>query len=324
MLDVQTLTDIAKSLRLERVTGSGPASLLKVCFLENLRLVDTLAGALDLTFLTKGVVLSDSLVEPTLAKDLLDPKVTKALPLIGGSSLIPGVLDPPATGEGGGLGDAAGMLGRIQGTLPIPIDVPIAADTQVVLQKPGGGAGSAMDTAMFRVDRDGPSEFCVTIQPEFRELTTEVPVSTEEYELVVSVLLRVGSVATPYIPLPPIMLTLPIIPIPTIFVLFEHVDFQGKALVMVPSNSPLGSLTVLNETLANVEQLLQTASTVLDAAGLLLPLGLLKGLLAARPGATFIHSDAVDQLDAYVLTPHWYKDTKWDDEVSSLDRKSVV
>ncbi len=82
----------------------------------------------------------------------------------------------------------------------------------------------------------------------FTELTTGIP---DVMRFSVFVSLRLGltppvgaPVTTGWIDLPPVPLVIPTIPVPTILVLCEHRNFAGRKLVLVPSNSILGTAAI--------------------------------------------------------------------------------
>src|SRR6185503_1715524 len=105
----------------------------------------------------------------------------------------------------------------------------------------------------------------------FSELTTGVPeVMTFKVQLSVQLSVDVPApppappvhVSTGFIDLPPVPLIVPTIPVPTILVLCESRLFAGRKLVLVPSNSLIG--TAAGPTLAAALDLTRTALDLLS------------------------------------------------------------
>jgi hypothetical protein len=310
---------------------------------------------IDLAFLGKWVrsVNSDLPAEPATEDPIGGMPVVEQILLLGGAlsqNLPPGSLmqsDPNQQAVPG----VPEVLGRIKGTVAQTVEklaevverhaVTVAVRWRVFDESmpgtslPASGVQFRSDPnaawaslpSLLELPQGGipaantPMSIFLRFPMMFSELTTGTPdvmIFSVRSAVRLSLTPPAGPVVTTgWVDLPPVPLVVPTIPVPTILVLCEHRDFAGRKLVLVPSNSLIGTAsgigigTAINITSSVLQSLLpsNTLLTVFLAAASGTPVGDAANALralAASPGQTIIGAQSrVDNLDtpAFVFDP---------------------
>jgi hypothetical protein len=316
---LETLNELANSLRINLTGPAEPAPGQAVTaeirpFLADLDFTEILSGDLELSWLTKDVRFNDALLEPALTPAALDAKILGGMP-------IPGI---------GGLQGVPGLIGQLTGSLPVPSTTKLKVQVEIEWSVSSDAAGtnvlSSSDDYSAPQGLNGTSA-SFFFKPDSFELTTDPPPAPTPRFLRARVRLTVGSTQTNWIALPPVEVLIPAIGIPTVFAMFLHVDFQarsgdddGAVLVLVPANSPIGSMAQLQPLLNQIDSVASTLSTFANFAAFLGGLSELTGALTAQPHAQFRSTNAIGNLnDITLIQRPWYEnDTEAEDELSSL------
>ncbi len=127
----------------------------------------------------------------------------------------------------------------------------------------GGPLPSAPITIRFQGALGGRDVAQITVAPALTGTGATVTVATT---------IPGGGAApieTGWIELPPVPLIVPTVPVPTIVVLCEHREFSGRKLVLVPSNSVIGSAIGIGDALNLTRSALQSLSSANALIGFL-------------------------------------------------------
>jgi hypothetical protein len=164
-------------------------------------------------------------------------------------------------------------------------------------------------------------------RPDTFELTTDpLPPPVPRY-LRARVKLSAGGTETGWRDLPPVPVLIPPLGLPTVLAMFLHADFQprsgddeGAVLVVVPGNSPIGSLAQLQPLLDQIDSVAATLSTFADFAAFVAGLSELTGALPPQPHAQFRSTNAIGNLNDITLIQRGFfeNDTEAEDELSSI------
>lgn len=292
--------------------GIRPGSPLEV---DVTNVVSQLTDAdLDLRFIAKNVRFAD-----------FDPPTVDALGDVQGGAILggtpvaapqilpvgttfPGLVDPFTEGTVTSPG-VPGLIGALAGTFQVPLDVtqttsvPVQVDVQWRFRDENNQPMSDVEWAtgvssLIRGSGDPPilsgedalAPLDIEMAILFGELTLP-PEPPRPRTVSAAIRLSAGTVATDWVELPPLMLALSVIPVPTAALFFQNKDFTGHLLFVVPPNSPIG------------EPPLVPFKNALDA------LNTAVGLLGTAAGvATFFINhvqaikDAIDDVGAVIFT----------------------
>jgi hypothetical protein len=293
----------------QEVSPGQPVRVHLVPPVGDLQVPALLQGAVDLTFLTKsdrfadalGVPAPDANSSPDLPGYLGDPnKVVGGQPIadvdvpLSGPPLKGGALpvsvaganpadlgtlpslEEPASSAANALSGVPGLLGQLVGTIPVPVMAPVqVAVTWTVLKDGTEVASSATTWEMLGSGSDVQFVFAQV----FAELTNAGP-TLAHYEIIASVTLSVGSDSAGPVPLQPVPVDIPTVGIPSIAALFDTTQFGGAnpgadddkaVMLLVPSNSPLASTRDANAAWQQLNGLIGTVTSAINAV-LLSPL----------------------------------------------------
>lgn len=207
--------------------------------------------ALDLRL--KGVLFTDT-------NRYLDNPVTP-LPIVDlTSSQAPLALGSPLGFRP--IDSVPGYIGALTGALPVStVMIPEVVVTNWKVYSDDGR--TELDSERYRIVGASSTDFSAVIVPPIQELTTSLT-STVYYRVRASVRLKLGPdcsdpETTTCTDPRELEFRIPIyrIGVPTVAVFYQHDDFSGAELVMVPSNSPVGSN----------DQLRKAAGDALEALG---------------------------------------------------------
>jgi hypothetical protein len=234
------------------------------------------------------------------------PVVEQILTTGGLSTTLPGVGQMYSETGSGTTPGVPEVLGRVKGAVSHTVEqlsevlerrpVTVAVRLRVLDESTSGASVPA--TATFRAGPTGgfqavpdpldlpaagaPADVTLRFPAAFTELTTAVP-DFRTIRVRISVKLTLTPPTGPavtnpnFVDLPPLTLIVPTIPVPTILVLCEHRDFGGRRLVLVPSNSAIG--TVNGPTIGTALALTNSALAAMSPG-----VGLVS-FLAAAPGS---------------------------------------
>ncbi len=239
-----------------------------------------------------------------------------------------------------------GILGALKGTIPIPVlntvlqSDPVRTDVKWKVKDEHGNIVSDLEWKVGVVGVGasgvggeitipfGGSPFPLNIHflPLFTELTNSNPINLIVKRTVVcSVRLDTLGISTGWIDLPPIDIFLPVIPVPTIAAFFEHENFTGLSLVLVPSNSPLDPLDI--NVVTNALDLVNNSISSLKEAGSFLNLFIgelvnIKNILNSINNVTFRKTDEIPNLRDVELESASFWD--WNGTVASDEFTSMI
>ena len=174
------------------------------------------------------------------------PQVTQTVtstPLPAGTTPILNVpkLTPAAAVAGDALSGVPGLLGRVVGTLPLLVTLPVSVSVKwTITDEENRDVTDNSDVVELRSNKDAP-DFRFLFKPIFTELTDLVAAPVARFRVKATVTLSLGTVTVTR-DLPPVTVLVPQVPVPTIAILYQFTDFGGYTLVFVPANSPIDPL----------------------------------------------------------------------------------
>jgi hypothetical protein len=283
------------------VTASLAPPLTAVQFTEA---VPTDVG-LDL--IAKDVVFTNSDInDPNFAGD---PALTKIKPLFVFTS-VPPSLDTSGVG---------GLIGRIQGTIALPVSVSaipkITVEWQVL---------DEFDNVLVQgSDFLTPSGFNnptldVMFLPAFVTFDGSFPPPVIR-KIRANVTLTSGT-ASGTATVGPVIVAIPALPFPKVLVLSLHTNHRGAALVMVPGNSAITTVNHIRSLLQPVRNAISTLTTIVRFAEMILGIDTVTGALE-NANLAFSRADAVGNLNNIDLITRGFpslNDTEAEDELSSF------
>lgn len=281
-------------------------------------------GAVDLSWRTKDVRFVNT--------DILDPNVTGGMPISDLLTLnIGNVTNGPTSPPG-----VPGVLGLLSGTVPVVSEVTQTLTHAVTVEVRWrvrdesnavvsdvewtvGGGGPGLEGTGGQINppvANALNPLNMVFPVIFVELTG-APTPVARRSIQASVRLSAGSVSTGFVDLPPLDVMLPVIPVPTLLLLFQHKNFEGIVLAVVPAGSPLtqGTISAALDTLKAAIDPIDDVLTVLSFV--FGEIDTVKGILASAK-IVFRKADEIDNLDDIDLESGLINDTEAEDELSSL------
>jgi hypothetical protein len=275
--------------------------------LTALHFTDIVDTDVNLDFIAKDVVFTNAnIADPAFAGD---PALQKIKPLFNFAT-VPPSLDTSGVG---------GLIGKIKGTIPIPIPVEAIPKLTVhwAITDDSGNPLTEGSDYLAPSGVDNPT-LDVVFLPAFVTFDGTVPPPAIR-KIVADVTLTAGT-ETGTATVGPVVVAVPAIPFPKALVLSLHTNFHGAALVMVPGNSAITSANHLKSLLQPVRNAISTLTTIALFADMLLGIDTLTGALEDAHVA-FSIADGVRNLnDIDLITRPWYEfnDTEAEDELSSF------
>ena len=317
-IPIDVLNNLANTLRIDLTGPAQPApgqaaTAQIVPQLSDISVTDVLDGVVNVTWITKDVRFSTARLEPTLTAAGLDPNILGGIPL-GGITPLAGV---------------PGLLGQLTGSIPLPTTTRVPISVEVAWSiTDARGTTLTLGTDFLAPNGLGNPTVSLIFAPEMVELTTDNPLPAPiRRNLNARVRLTAGGTQTGVIPLPSIPILVPALTLPTILALFLHTDFQarsgdddGAVLLVVPANSPFGSLQQLQPTLNQLQGAASTLASFASFAAFVAGLSELTGALTAQPFVQFRSTNAIGNLNDITLIQRGFfeNDTEAEDELSSL------
>ena len=267
----------------------------------------------DLTFFAKNVRFGDA---------ALSQGTIGGMPVVEGLGALPGpgVMFTESGASGPGV---PGLLGALKGQVKLPVEriveetsrVPVTLQTRWSLREgsqPVAGAAWSTDGQQWHAL---PSEITpgdvralkLRLPLAFGHLHTGVP-PVRQLSLHAAVTLSTStphpSVSSGWIEVqPPVTIPLPTVPVPTVLVLFEHSDFRGRALVVVPTGSIVGKTLSVGQALGHTTSALSALApghALLGFLGSPTAAALLN--VAPSPGQVLLaESSRINNTSAYVF-----------------------
>jgi hypothetical protein len=325
MPTLEALTELANTLRIVRegppeVAAGRPVSARLAPPADALTITDFLAGPIDLKLVTKQLRFATPGPEPSLDPADIVAQIVGGIPL-----RLPVVGNLVGTEQ---LSGVPGTLTQLEGTLPIPVQAPVAVAVTWSVRDADGGPLAEGDSFLAPDGLASP-QVVLVFAPEIVELTASAPppVAVQRF-LHARVRLSAGGVTTPDVDLPPVPLLIPALPVPTVLAMFRHTNFQprsgdsqGAVLVLVPEDSPFRSLAALQPTLNTLEAAVSRLAGFARFASFLLGLRDLTAALSAQPHVQFRAQNGIGNLNDITLIHRNFpslNDTEAEDELSSL------
>jgi hypothetical protein len=302
------------------------------------RRIDVQNHLIDLEVVAKNVRFAGTAIDDlTVLGGMPIAEATSALTSL--TPLTQGPLSPPGV---------PGLLGRLRGTIPIPVEVidqlsggvpNVDARLRITDER-----GQAVSTASWTVGSRTISGSAVSIPRDlltdaalsgttsiarvqlpvqFVELTLDaLPIT--RYQIQASVRLSIGETSTGWIDVPPdpIPLSIPALAIPTVAVFCTANNFSGRKLIMVPTSSPLTEPGELRNVIEALQGVLNDLSETLSFLGLFVSsirdihTALLPGGGQAAPA--FVKADGIANLQTTVLVERGLWDFNAGDHFNSV------
>jgi len=275
--------------------------------LTALQFTDVVNTAIGLDLIAKEVVFTNAnITSPTF---VTDPAITKIKPLFNFLT-IPPSLDPSGVG---------GLIGRIQGTIPLPVSV-VAIPRLTVNWRVQDADGNNLAEGTDFLAPGGLTSptLNVVFLPAFVMFDGSVPPPTTR-RILADVTLTAGTESASAT-IGPVPVAIPTIPFPKVLALTLHTNFQGAALVMVPGNSAITNVSHIKALLQPVRNVISTLTTIARFAEMLLGIDTLVSVLEAS-NVAFSKATRVNDLnDIDLITRPWYEfnDTEAEDELSAF------
>lgn len=265
---------------------------------EGLRVTDIVPARMNLTWITKSVRFSTHTVEPVFQAASFDPASLNGLLAGGMPARVPVV---------GGIGveslqGVPGELAQLAGEIPVAVEVPVSVSvTWEVLDEAGNATISGFSAP---AGMSGP-EVRLEFEVQTVELTTSMGAPVAHRSVRATVTLAAGT-TTHSFTLPPVQLQIPAIPVPAVVAFFLHGNFagargddDGAALVIVPSDSPLRSLSQLQSQLGTLRSAVSGVSHLANFAAFLTGIDALSGALSAQVNVEFRVANGSNDYDDF-------------------------
>jgi hypothetical protein len=228
-------------------------------------------GSLDLRWVTKDVRFDNT--------NILNEVTVGGMPVsdfILATSVIATSIGTATNGATNPPG-VPGLLGHVSGTIPLvlqrtertqPPQPPINASVRwrirdergaivpVSWSIPGvasGTGGEILRTLGALPLTMPPPNLTLTFPLLFTEMSTRaLPLPQRSIEVAIRLEVPTLGITSGWVDLPPVTITLPAIPIPSIAVFTEGLDFGGRVLVVVPSGSPFTTISEMTTALTSL------------------------------------------------------------------------
>jgi hypothetical protein len=304
------LAQMAAAMNIAGVPGTAqPGQLVTASLappLTPLHFTDVVPTDISLDFIAKEVVFSNAnIASPNFVED---PAIAKIKPLFN-------FLTVPPTADASGVG---GLIGKIKGTIPLPIPVEAIPKLTVQWHVQDAGGNDLVDGSDYLAPAGLTNPTLdVLFFPGF-DLFTGGPLPPTIRRIVADVTLTAGpEVGTATIG--PVTLALPTIPFPKVLALAIHQNFQGAALIMVPGNSAITTVNHIKALLQPVRNVISTLTTVARFTEMLLGIDTLASVLEATNIAFSKENEVHNLNDIDLIRRAWYEnDTEAEDELSSF------
>ena len=307
----EQLAQAAAALSIAGVPGSAqpgqPVTASLSPPLTAITFTDVVSTEVGLDLIAKDVVFSNTnITDPNFASD---PALVKIKPLFN-------LLTIPPSLDNSGVG---GLIGRIQGTLDLPVAVSAIPTVDVewaILDE--------FDNVLVEgTDFLAPSglnnpTLDVIFLPAFSMFDGTFPPPTIR-KIRAQVTLTAGT-ETGTATVGPVIVAIPTLPFPKVLVLSLHSDHRGAALVMVPGNSAITTVNHLKSLLQPVRNAISTLTTIARFAEMITGIDGIVGALE-NTNIAFSKADSVSNLNNIdLITRPWYEfnDTEAEDELSSF------
>lgn len=269
--------------------------------ISGVSVTDLVPTPVNFSLVGKGVVFTNA--------NPADPTVSGALPLIDFTTVPPSV-DP----------GVPGVLGAVEGQLPVAVQVPLRLEVEWSVRDEGGTTLAEGTDFLAPNGLESPDVIFVFL-PHVVELTTDTPSAPLVRRLLhARVRLTAALTQTSWRDLPEVPLMVPGIAVPTVLAAFLHTNFHGAMLVMVPQSSLLSGAGQIVTVLNKLESALAPISSVVRFAAFLAGIQQLSAVLASEPRIQFRQTDSIGNLNNVTLIQRsWYEnDTEAEDELSSM------
>ena len=198
--------------------------------------VTTVTGTVTPPVVSPPAVSPPAVTVPTVTQTVTStPLPSGPAPTVGSPKLT-----PAEAVAGDALSGVPGLLGRVVGTLPLLVTLPVSISVRWAIVDAATGAAPAAGTYELRSGLDAP-DLRILFNPIFTELTDLVAPPVARFLVMATVTLSLGSESVTH-DLPPVTVLVPQVPVPTIAILYQFTDFGGYTLVFVPANSPIDPL----------------------------------------------------------------------------------
>jgi len=194
--------------------------------------VSTVAGVPNPVVVTPPSVTAPTVTVPNVTQTVQSIPVGGTVPTIGAPHLTPGT--PAATDA---LSGVPGLLGRVVGTLPLLVSLPVSFTVRWKIIDEATNKEATAGQVQFLSGVDEP-DLRLVFGPVFVEMTDLTTVPVARFKVTATVNLTLGDVSES-VDLPGTTVLVPQVPVPTIAILYQAVNFGGYTLVFVPANSPL-------------------------------------------------------------------------------------
>lgn len=336
-VSIEILQSLASTFSAVR-EGSGavaPGKPVRVSLVPSsagdLRVTDLLEAPIRLTWISKQVRFSDPNTEPALAATPFDLAAIDALLNGGMPARVPVVGNLVGTEN---LPGTPGEIAQLAGSFPVAVEVPVSLS--VLWEVLDDARNVLLESASTFSAPDGTTAPSVSFvfPPLTVELTNTLQVPVVRRFIRATVTLTAGTTPPHSFVLPLIPLDIPAIPIPSVVVFFLHRQFaassgddDGAAFVVVPNNSPIHSVSALQNTLNTLEATVSSLTSIANFAAFLAGLSDLSNALSAQPHVQFRVADSANNFDNFndvTLKTNWggwlfgWTNTEAEDELSSL------
>lgn len=331
---LDSLNTLAQSFSVQLTSGASareftalliqPGGEKGVSVVEEVTNSEVVDGAVDLAWRMKDVRFVNT--------NITDPNVTGGMPIpdlltLNIGNATDGLLSPPGV---------PGLLGVLSGTVPIVNEVTQQVSHAVSVQvrwRVRDESGNVISDVEWKLGTGGAGlegsggeinpplghatdALNMTFPVIFVELTGS-PTPVAKRSILASVRLSAGGVSTEFIDLPPVDVPLPVVPVPTILMMFKDKTFKSIVLIVVPANSPLdkGSISAALDTLRSAIDPFDDLLTVLSFV--FGQIGTVQGILSSAK-IVFRKTDEIKNLNDIDLEGGTLNDTEAEDKLSSL------
>lgn len=292
-------------------------------------------GKVDILWTTKDVRFVNT--------NITDTNVVGGMPVsgllpLGAANVTLGPPNPPGV---------PGVLGALNGTVPIPVVGTVAKTLDVSVElhwRIRDEHGTIDSDVKWNVDNTAPQAaggvggdisipladslfpLLIIFNVLFVELTNNTPQNpVVKRSIQASIRLSAGGASSGWVDLPTLDLLLPAIPVPTIAMFFEHVNFAGLGLVVVPADSPLDPLdnNVVQTALGTLNGVIAPLQGIAGFLSFFVgQLGPINTALNNSPRLTFRKTNEIPNLRDVEIEPTSWRD--WNGTVASDEFSSLM